>query len=705
MKKLFFAAILLGGLASNELAAQKYLGLSNSNYSGVYGSQYNPAKLADTKVKFAFNLATMNAGVNNDFYKLRGLDLKLDNFGNNASYDVLQKTMKFGLMTEILGPSVQFTTSDRLGFGFSSRMRVFGQGNNLDTKFMRALSDNIGGLEILKNNSVFGINAHLISDLGVGGSYAVVDNEKIRLSLGATAKLYSGIASNSFESRGYDINYRKINNTTRLDINDVNWDFYTSVKEGDSAEKLFNSFNVGTLLGSGSNVGRGFGGNVGAELTLKDEMGEKPYALKFGASVNDIGAIEYKNLRRINVTGRALDIDPEKIDFADVDATTSYLKSKGLTVVNSNIASRTVDLSTNLTLYADYAISKKIFVSANGLVDLSSNKEANPHYYNYVNLTPRFETKWFDVAVPVSYNFMSKDVKPGLALRVGPLSVGSDDLTALIGNAKGANVYAGLGFILYKPKKDMPPVPAIHEVDTDGDGVLDKNDACPNQAGPAENNGCPWSDSDNDGIIDRDDACPHQAGPAENNGCPWPDSDNDGIIDRDDKCPNEFGLREYNGCPKPAEVVAVEATGALKDIIFNFGKATISEVSNEKLNQAAKLIKSVPNGTFLVTGHTDKKGNQAYNLKLSRERAAAVVKALESRGVAEKQLKSTGVGSRDAKMPATASNEERAKDRKVVVEAINGAAWAALQKSDLPVVKKKVVKKTTTKKPSTKRRR
>lgn len=160
MKKLFFAAILLGGLASNELAAQKYLGLSNSNYSGVYGSQYNPAKLADTKVKFAFNLATINAGVNNDFYKLRGLDLKLDNFGNNASYDVLQKTMKFGLMTEVLGPSVQFTTSDRLGFGFSSRMRVFGQGNNLDTKFMRALSDNIGGLEILKNNSVFGINAH-----------------------------------------------------------------------------------------------------------------------------------------------------------------------------------------------------------------------------------------------------------------------------------------------------------------------------------------------------------------------------------------------------------------------------------------------------------------------------------------------------------------------------------------------------------------
>jgi len=56
-------------------------------------------------------------------------------------------------------------------------------------------------------------------------------------------------------------------------------------------------------------------------------------------------------------------------------------------------------------------------------------------------------------------------------------------------------------------------------------------------------------------------------------------------------------------------------------------------------------------------------------------------------------LKSTGVGSRDAVVPATASNEEREADRKVVVEAINGEAWEALKKSDLPVVSKKLVKK------------
>jgi len=201
-------------------------------------------------------------------------------------------------------------------------------------------------------------------------------------------------------------------------------------------------------------------------------------------------------------------------------------------------------------------------------------------------------------------------------------------------------------------------------------------------------------DKDKDGVLDKDDACPEIPGPIENQGCPWPDTDGDGVLDKDDACPEVPGLPEYNGCPKPASIIAVEATGALQGIIFDFNKATISNPESlRKLDQAAEVIKSSNGGTFLVTGHTDKKGNDAYNLKLSRERAAYIVKALEQRGVADSQLKSTGVGEKEAVVPETASDEERARDRKVVVEAIDGAAWEALQKSDLPVVKKKVVKK------------
>ena len=231
--------------------------------------------------------------------------------------------------------------------------------------------------------------------------------------------------------------------------------------------------------------------------------------------------------------------------------------------------------------------------------------------------------------------------------------------------------------------------------DRDKDGVLDKDDLCPDVPGPVENDGCPWPDTDGDGILDKDDACPEVAGPKENNGCPWPDTDGDGILDKDDACPTVPGLPEYNGCPKPAEVFAKEATGALQGITFDFAKATLTSASNVKLDQAAEIIKSSNGGQFLVTGHTDKRGKESFNLRLSRERAAAVVKALEARGVNEHQLKSTGVGSREAVVPVDASNAEREKDRKVVVQAIDKDAFDALQKSDLPIVQKKVVKKKT----------
>ena len=252
-----------------------------------------------------------------------------------------------------------------------------------------------------------------------------------------------------------------------------------------------------------------------------------------------------------------------------------------------------------------------------------------------------------------------------------------------------------------------PDVPGLPEFqgcpDTDGDGVPDKDDQCPDVAGPKENNGCPWPDTDGDGVLDKDDACVDVPGPAENKGCPWPDTDGDGVLDKDDACPTVPGLPEYQGCPKPASVYATEATGALQNILFDFNKATLRPESAAKLDQAAEILRGAKDATFLVTGHTDAKGSAAYNLKLSRERAASVVKALESRGVNPSQLKSVGVGERDAKVSEKASDAERQADRKVVVEAVNGAAWDALQKSDLPVVQKKVVKKSTKK--STKKRK
>ena len=69
-RKILIAGLFLGGVAASNLSAQKYLGLSNSNYSGVYGSQYNPAKLTDEKVKVAVNLGFSQQNLKRDITKI-----------------------------------------------------------------------------------------------------------------------------------------------------------------------------------------------------------------------------------------------------------------------------------------------------------------------------------------------------------------------------------------------------------------------------------------------------------------------------------------------------------------------------------------------------------------------------------------------------------------------------------------------------------
>ncbi len=100
------------------------------------------------------------------------------------------------------------------------------------------------------------------------------------------------------------------------------------------------------------------------------------------------------------------------------------------------------------------------------------------------------------------------------------------------------NLQVGLGYI-YR----------LSSLDSDLDGIVNRDDACPNEAGPASTNGCP--DTDMDGLRDADDVCPTLAGPAAGNGCP--DTDGDGVTDQADKCPDLAGLAIYAGCPDTDE--------------------------------------------------------------------------------------------------------------------------------------------------------
>ncbi|WP_338646968.1 OmpA family protein [Flavobacterium sp. KS-LB2] len=178
--------------------------------------------------------------------------------------------------------------------------------------------------------------------------------------------------------------------------------------------------------------------------------------------------------------------------------------------------------------------------------------------------------------------------------------------------------------------------------DTDGDGIADKDDACPEVAGLAALKGCP--DTDGDGVADKDDKCPTVAGPKENAGCPWPDTDGDGVLDKDDKCPEVRGTVANQGCPEVSEEVMKTLNNYGKIILFDSGKSTFQKGTYTVLQSITSILKEYPYSRFMIEGHCDSDGSNELNQTLSENRAAAVKNYLIENGIAADRLRSTGFG-------------------------------------------------------------
>jgi OOP family OmpA-OmpF porin len=195
-------------------------------------------------------------------------------------------------------------------------------------------------------------------------------------------------------------------------------------------------------------------------------------------------------------------------------------------------------------------------------------------------------------------------------------------------------------------KDDCPNTAGLAEFngcpDTDGDGVMDKDDKCPTVAGLKSLAGCP--DADADGIADGDDKCPNQSGPSANGGCPWPDTDGDGVLDKDDNCKDVAGTVANNGCPEITEEEQETLNEYARTILFDTGKSSIQEESEKVLADIIAILNKYPTAKFTVEGHTDSVGSEKSNLSLSDTRAISVKDYLVANGVDQFRLSAEGFG-------------------------------------------------------------
>jgi OmpA-OmpF porin, OOP family len=241
-----------------------------------------------------------------------------------------------------------------------------------------------------------------------------------------------------------------------------------------------------------------------------------------------------------------------------------------------------------------------------------------------------------------------------------------------------------------------PPSPgkrfkfADHGADRDHDKIPDDIDLCPEDGKPPNpDDGCPaLPDRDGDGIPDNVDKCPDQPedfdGIQDADGCPEDDADKDGIPDAQDACPKEPGDADpdpkKNGCPKFIRRISGSTEiQILKVIEFATGKATILPKSFPILDEVVRLLKVNLDIKMLgIEGHTDNRGSDKLNEKLSDDRAHSVMKYLTEKGIDGGRLSAQGFGPKRP-IADNNTNDGRQRNRRVEFHIKDGAASTPVQ--------------------------
>ena len=113
---------------------------------------------------------------------------------------------------------------------------------------------------------------------------------------------------------------------------------------------------------------------------------------------------------------------------------------------------------------------------------------------------------------------------------------------------------------------------------------------------------------------------------------------------------DKAGIATVEVALKPLEVVITDKEVILNPVYFEYDKSNITAQGATELDKLVKVMKDNPSMVIFVKSHTDSKGGDDYNLKLSERRAQSTVQYLISKGISQGNISGKGFGSTEQKI-------------------------------------------------------
>jgi hypothetical protein len=452
----------------NTICAQGYLGLHNSNFSGISSAEYNPASTASSRLKWDIRLAGIGIYAYEEYFFLKNesvislLNKKefvfIDSVSNYSSaatgdysltngntmpvsttaiYDFFDNHSPFNTIfnTTIQGPGLMIK-KDNFGFGLFSNFKMTTSAIGLDPML------NFDTISQLSHNIKYSINPMQVniasySEIGLNFSYKKEMSGNANLALGINAKLLLG----------HDAFYL---NSTKMAI------FY---KNKDTSSALQGAIDIGYSTGVSQDMkkynigvqGVGFGFDIGAHYIIPSESDKDISKIKVGIAIKDIGWINYNQnaeTHQYAVTADTVRLINEAykkiVGYKDLAQVLSY-HAYGDSSASLQSTSLMMGMPLSFSLNFDYGFTKNFFIQ--GLFQRRLHVfEHQIQASNLISITPRFESKWIEAGLPI--NVVEDNlIGVGLYLRLAWFTIGTDHLNTILFKQnvfQGSDIYMNI---------------------------------------------------------------------------------------------------------------------------------------------------------------------------------------------------------------------------------------------------------------------